>query len=172
MNTKLGTKQRKIWRKLHVMIDDESNILNSTLTTHDSSDVSQVCELLQGFKGVIDEFIGDSGGYDHPKTYKILNKREQNQGGSKIKVVVPPNSNFHLIQNLDSPERLQNVTLINDVGKLKWQKMIGYGRRSKVENTIYRYKVTIGRALRSKNIDNQKMETKIGINILNQIKNL
>lgn len=172
MNTKHGTKQRKIWRKVHMMIDDDGTILSSTLTTHDSSDVSQVPDLLQEYEGVIHEFIGDSGGYDHPQTYETLKEREQKQGGSKIKVIVPPNSVFHRIQNLDPPERVENVTFIHDVGKHKWQKMTDYGRRSKVENVIYRYKTTIGRSLKSKNRENQKMETKIGMNILNQIHSL
>jgi hypothetical protein len=37
---------------------------------------------------------------------------------------------------------------------------------------MYRYKIIIGNKLKSRSIDNQKIESKIAVNILNQMTNL
>ena len=47
-----------------------------------------------------------------------------------------------------------------------------YGRRAKVENSMYRYKIIIGNKLKSRSIDNQKIESKVAVNILNKMTNL
>lgn len=39
--------QRKVWRKLTLAIDDDGEILSSTLTAHEASDVSQFPDLLE-----------------------------------------------------------------------------------------------------------------------------
>ena len=64
MNHKHGTKQRKVWRKLHLAINEDGEILSATLTTHHESDVSQVPDLLSKIDTPIDAFYGDAGGYD------------------------------------------------------------------------------------------------------------
>ena len=173
MNTKHGTKQRKVWRKLNLAIDDDGEILSSTLTTHEVSDVSQVPDLLEEIDVPIDEFMGDAGGYDHAKTYETLHSHEQKTGQKhSICVVIPPNIGFKPEQENDAIQRKQNIRHLQAVGRQKWQKDTGYGRRSGVENAIYRYKTIIGRTLRSKNTANQNTEIKIGVNILNRMKAL
>ena len=173
MNTKHGTKQRKVWRKLNIAIDDDGEILSSTLTTHEVSDVSQVPDLLEEIDVPIDEFMGDAGGYDHAKTYETLRSHERKTGQEHSTcVVIPPNIGFRPEQENDAIQRKHNIRHLEAVGWQKWQKDTGYGRRSGVENAIYRYKTIIGRTLRSKNIANQNTEVKIGVNILNQMKSL
>ncbi|MES2607551.1 MAG: transposase [Pseudomonadota bacterium] len=61
MNHKHGTKQRKFWRKLHLAINEDGEILSATLTTHHESDVSQVPNLLAEIDSPIDTFYGDAG---------------------------------------------------------------------------------------------------------------
>jgi hypothetical protein len=173
MNTKHGTKQRKVWRKLNIAIDDEGEILSSTLTTHEVSDVSQVPDLLEEIEVPIDEFIGDAGGYDHAKTYETLLHHEQKTGQEhSISAVIPPNIGFKPKHENDSAQRKKNIDHLHAVGRQKWQKDTRYGRRSGVENTIYRYKTIIGRTLRSQDTANQNTEVKIGVNILNRMKAL
>jgi hypothetical protein len=67
---------------------------------------------------------------------------------------------------------LSNIRLIEDKGKLSWQNQMDYGRRARVENTMYRYKAIIGNKLRSKNLENQNMEIQIGVQILNRMAQL
>lgn len=173
MNTKHGTKQRKVWRKLHLVINETGEILDSTLTTHDLSDVSQLPDLLENIDEPIDELIGDSGGYDHKLTYETIAAHELKTGQSNsIRVIIPPNLGFQKRSDSDPTERLDNIDFIAEHGREKWQKKTDYGRRSLVENTMYRYKTIIGRTLRSKNDNNQNTEVKIGIAILNTMKDL
>ena len=138
MNTKQGTKQRKVWRILNLAIDDDGEILSSTLTTHEVSDVSQVPDLLEEIDAPIDEFMGDAGGYDHAKTYETLLFHEQKtEQEHSIRVVIPPNTGFKPEQENDAIQRKHNIRHLEAVGRQKWQKDTGYGRRSGVENAIY-----------------------------------
>jgi hypothetical protein len=152
MNHKHGTKQRKVWRKLHLAITAEGEILSSTLTTHTDSDTSQVDALLKEIDCPIDELIGD-GGCDHPPTYQALDQKQDNQQNS-IQAIIPPNTGFHPEKEIDSIARLQNIHFIEDKGKLSWQNHMDYGRRARVENTIFRYKAIIGNKFRSKTFEN------------------
>ena len=168
MNYKHGTKQRKVWRKLHLCMDTKGRILNSTLTFHTVSDPSQVDELLNKVNGPIDVFIGD-GGYDSPAVYEALAKRQKENGGNQIEVVIPPNTGFQAKKDTDPPQRLNNIRIIEDKGKVFWQRAKDYGRRAIAENTMHRYKAIIGNKLRSKNFKNQTIETQIAVQILNRM---
>lgn len=172
MSHKHGTKQRKVWRKLHLCIDEDGEILSSTLTCHTISDTSQVEELLKEVKAPIKEMLGD-GGYDHPATYHALNAhRSRHPQSPIIQAIIPPNTGFQEARETDSLQRLHNIHLIEDKGKLSWQNQMDYGRRSKVENTMHRYKTLIGNKLRSKTFESQFTETKIAVQILNRMRNL
>lgn len=121
MNHKHGTRLRKVWRKLHLAIDEDGEILSATLTTHDASDKSQVAELLNKIELPIDEFIGDAGGYDHNSTYEAIESREMIQGRPIISVI-PPNLGFQKEQDSDSRHRKKNIKLLEDRGRAIWQK--------------------------------------------------
>ena len=173
MHHKHGTKQRKVWRKLHLAINEDGEILSATLTTHHESDVSQVSDLLSQIDTPIDAFYGDSGGYDHPGTYEALDEHEKRfSQTTPIRTVIPPNIGFRLLQKRDSEKRKANIELLEEVGRTEWQKRTSYGKRSGVENVNSRYKTIIGGKLRSKNEDNQNIEVQIGIRILNRMRAL
>jgi hypothetical protein len=72
----------------------------------------------------------------------------------------------------DSEKRKDNIKLLNDVGREKWQETTSYGKRSGIENTNSRYKTIIGGKLKSKDSDNQNTEVQIGIRILNRMRTL
>ena len=48
----------------------------------------------------------------------------------------------------------------------------GYSRRSIVENTAYRYKTIIGAAMRSRTLQGQRVEARVGCRILNTMAGL
>ncbi len=54
-------------------------------------------------------------------------------------------------------------------GPTKWHKQSGYSQRSMVENTVYRYKTILGRDMRSRCLDGQRVEVQLGCKILNQM---
>jgi hypothetical protein len=93
MNHKHGTKQRKVWRKLHLAIDQNGEILSSKLTCHRTSDPSEVDRLLKDINAPICEIIGD-GGYDADDTYKALYEHKSRHNQEEIKITIPPNKDF------------------------------------------------------------------------------
>ena len=50
MKHKHGTKQRKIWRKLHIGVNDDGNIISGEVTTLRDSDIATVPDLLDQTK--------------------------------------------------------------------------------------------------------------------------
>ena len=60
------------------------------------------------------------------------------------------------------------VQKILDDGVHKWRRESGYYQQSRVENTFYLYKTTLGKKLWSRRDDNRHVETVIGCNILNR----
>ncbi len=172
MNCKHGTQQRKVWRKLHLCINEYGDILSATLTSHTESDTGQVGKLLEEIEEPISEMLGD-GGYDSPSTYESLEIHQKRCNQNRpIQAIIPPNTGFQEAKETDSSQRLSNIRLIEDKGKLSWQNQMDYGRRARVENTMHRYKSIIGNKLRSKNLENQNTEIQIGARILNRMSQL
>ena len=54
----------------------------------------------------------------------------------------------------------------------RWHTQSGYSKRSMVENTMYRYKTIIGRTMRSRTFDRQRVEVHMGCKILNTMTRL
>jgi hypothetical protein len=136
------------------------------------SDTGQVGGLLETIEGPVSELIGD-GGYDSPSTYEALETYEKRSNQDRpIKAIIPPNTGFWQAKETDSAQRLGNIYLIEDKGKLSWQNQMDYDRRARVENTMHRYKSIIGNKLRSKTFENQNTEVQIAVRILNRMANL
>ena len=57
--------------------------------------------------------------------------------------------------------------MIAEKGRLGWQKMVGYGKRSLVEVAVFRYKALIGRSLHARSLPAQKTEAKVAGKVLN-----
>lgn len=170
MSFKHGTRQRKVWRKLHLCIDEAGEILSSNLTCHQVSDTNEVDDLLKAVDAPIQEVLGD-GGYDHPATYQALDAHQaRHPQDFPIRGIIPPNIGFQEGKETDAQQRLHNIHIIEDKGKGAWQAQVKYGRRAKVEHTIHRYKSLIGNTLRSRTFTRQITETKIAIKIINRMR--
>ena len=55
---------------------------------------------------------------------------------------------------------------------MPWQKVTGYGQRSRVEAQIGRYKQVIGPRLRGRKMETQTAETRIAVKVLNRMTRL
>ena len=64
-------------------------------------------------------------------------------------------------------ERNRNIRSRSRLGARKWHTKCGYSRRSMVENTVYRYQALIGPTMRSRTLQGQRVEARIGCRILN-----
>lgn len=167
MNYKYDTRQRKVWRKLHIAVDETGEIIAHELTTHITGDSATVEALLAQIEQPISEFIGD-GGYDHPPTYSALKTHSESHLQVEPTIIIPPNIGFKGVTEDDPGSRRNNQRVIEEQGRERWQKQTDYGRRGVSENTFWRYKAIIGNKINSRNDAAQKNEVHIGILILNK----
>ena len=64
-------------------------------------------------------------------------------------------------------ERNRNIRSRARLGKRQLHTRSGYSRRSLVENMVFRYKAIIGRTMRSRTLQGQRVEARVGCRILN-----
>ena len=76
MNAKHGTKQRKIWRKLSIAINQHGDIVSHILSEHIFSDPASVGPLLDQIKFPVSKVLGD-GGYDSPQVYTRIDEHNK-----------------------------------------------------------------------------------------------
>ena len=69
-------------------------------------------------------------------------------------------------------QRDRHVKKIIDDGIYTWRRESGYYKQSKVENTFYRYKTTIGKRLRARTEQGREVEAKIACKVLNRFMEL
>jgi Transposase DDE domain len=81
---KHGEKKRKAWKKLHIGVDDQGDIIASTVTDGHEQDPSQVLALLSQVEREIARFIGD-GIYDKEPVYAAV---MDHSAGARV--IIPP----------------------------------------------------------------------------------
>lgn len=166
LETKHGKQyQRKVWRKLHIGVDKEGQIVTRMLTSHRTDDRTCVKVLLDPLPlSLISEVLAD-GGYDSHQLYQDLEKKN-------IKPLVPPPAKAVVSTSEQLTLRDKTVQYIKDKGYWAWYHKNDFGRRNKVENTFYRLKTIFGRKLASRNPKNQDAESHLICHLLNQMTNL
>jgi hypothetical protein len=65
--------------------------------------------------------------------------------------------------------RDRHIRLIEEKGRMAWQRATGYGRRSLAETAVGRYKAIIGPKLRARGLPAQRGETAIAVEVLNRM---
>jgi hypothetical protein len=101
--------------------------------------------LLDQITGSIASVTAD-GAYDGEPVYRAVAER---QPDPPMAVIIPPRATAvpSPIADTEPTQRDQHIRMIQDRGRMGWQKAVGYGRRSLGETAVLRYKVIIGRAL-------------------------
>jgi hypothetical protein len=84
-------------------------------------------------------------------------------------VIIPPRATAVLSRavGIAPNQRDRHVQLIQDKGRMGWQKAVDYGRRSLGETVISRYKALIGPSLRARTLPAQKIEVRAACAVLN-----
>ena len=84
-------------------------------------------------------------------------------------VIIPPRSSAVPSDTAESAptQRDRHIQLINECGRLGWQRAVHYGRRSLGEVAMMRYKQLIGRSLRARTLPAQKVEATVGRKVMN-----
>ena len=73
-----------------------------------------------------------------------------------------------MLRNNKWTQRDMHIQKIIDDGIYTWRRESGYYQQSKVENTFYRYKTTIGKRLRARTEQGREVEAKIACKVLNR----
>jgi len=161
---KHGGQGRRTSRKLHLAVDpDTGEILASELTTTEDGDASLVGPLLDQISGPIASVTAD-GAYDGAPVYRIIAERDP-----AAAVIIPPRSTAVPSDTTETaptpPDR--HPQLVQEQGRLGWQKAVNYGRRSLGEVAMMRYKTVIGRRLYARTLPTQKVEVSAGCKVTN-----
>ena len=163
---KHGTKTRRAWRKRHIGMDaDTGEIVAATLTTNDVDDASQIGPLLDQVETPLISFTGD-GAYDQDSVYGAVTERDPD-----AVVVVPPRATAVPSQTADTEptQRDRHLQCIAERGRIGWQKMLGYNKRSRVEAVIGRYKQVIGDGLRFRKDERRATEISVAVHLMNRM---
>ena len=161
LETKHGKQyKRKVWRKLHLGINKDGLIVSRVMTDHLTDDRSCLkVHLQQSDSTYVTEVLADSG-YDGHDTYSQLES-------INIKAIIPPARGSPSCIEEPVSSRQKTVNYINEKGIYAWQNKNKYGRRSQVENMMYRYKEIIGRKVNARLWNNQDAEMHLGCFIIN-----
>ena len=110
---------------------------------------------------------GKPGGQRTYADIAIEAAQSKGEGGA-VRMIIQPGRDAQLAPR-PSPaleERNRNIRSIRELGRREWHTSSGYSKRSMVENTMYRYKTIIGRSMRSRTLDGQRVEVHLARNIL------
>jgi hypothetical protein len=166
LDQKHGVRSRRRWRKLHLAVDaDTHEIAAVELTPDDVGDVSALPDLLDQIEEPVGSVTAD-GAYDGDAIYDEVLQRHP-----AARVIIPPRSTA-ILSDAGTTQRDDHLRSIEQHGRLGWQPRSGYGRRSLVETAMYGYKTIIGRRLHARTLLNQRIEAKIGCNVLNRMTSL
>ena len=111
------------------------------------------------------------GAYDSTAVYEAAHGWG---GGRALWVLIPPGRDAQLAPRPSAglEERNRNIRSIRVLGRRKWHTSSGYSKRSMVENAVFRYKTMIGRSVRSRTFDGQRVEVQLACKVLNTMTRL
>jgi hypothetical protein len=126
--------------------------------------------LLARIPGSLGAVVAD-GAYDGEPVYRAVAER---QSDPPVAVVIPPRATAVPSAEADTApsQRDRHIALIQDKGRMGWQKAVGYGRRALGETAMFRYKALIGPGLRARSLPAQKSEARAGCAVLNRMTRL
>jgi hypothetical protein len=86
-------------------------------------------------------------------------------------VVVPPRASAVPSETADTEpaQRDRHLQCIAEKGRIGWQKMSGYNKRSRVEASVGRYKQVIGDGLRFRKDERRATEVTVAVHVMNRM---
>jgi len=153
------------WRKLHVNVNAlTGDVIACDLTSKNTGDAARVPALLKQIDNPLASIRADVA-YDKELVYEAV---ENHTATRSPRMLIPPKRNAQLRPEVGVwRERNRNIRSRARLGVRRWHSRSGYSRRSLVENTVYRYKTIIGRMMRSRTLQGQRVESRVGCRIQN-----
>ena len=161
---KHGGQKRRVWRKIHLGIDEETLEVRAVeVTSSDVGDAPMLPELLSQipFDQEIASVTAD-GAYDTRKCHDAIADR----GAA---AVISPRRNAKPWKTTTAGALARNGALRASkyLGRALWRRWSGYHRRSRVETKMHCLKL-LGERVRSRDFDRQVAELPIRAAILNR----
>ncbi len=161
---KHGGPKRRIWRKIHIGINEETLEVRAVeITTSNIGDAPMLPELLSQIPP--DQDIGSvtaDGAYDTRKCHEAIAARNAH-------AVIPPRKNAKPWKPTSAGAIARNdaVNAQRYLGRTLWRRWSGYHRRSRVETKMHCLKL-MGQSLMARDFDRQVAEIQIRIAVLNR----
>ena len=160
---KHGGPKRRIWRKIHIGIDEETLEVRAVeITGSNIGDAPMLPELLDQIPA--DEQIGSvtaDGAYDTRECHEAIAAR-------RAAAVIPPRRNAKPWKPTSAGAIARNeaVNASRYLGRALWRRWSGYHRRSRVESKMNCIKL-LGQSLMARDFDRQVAELQVRIAVLN-----
>lgn len=160
---KHGGPKRRLWRKIHIGIDEATLEIRAVEVTSSSiGDAPMLPDLLNQIPP--DQELGivtADGAYDTRKCHDAIAARNAH-------AVIPPRKNAKLWKPDTPGARARNeaVRTSKYLGRALWRNLTGYHRRSRVETKMHCVKL-LGQRLSARDFDRQVAEIQIRAAILN-----
>ena len=161
---KHGGPKRRVWRKIHIGIDEKTLEARAVeVTTSNVGDAPMLPELLDQIPQ--DQTIGSvtaDGAYDTRKCHDANAARNAH-------AVIPPRKNAKPWKptSAGAIARDDAVNVSRYLGRTIWKRWSGYHRRSRVETKMHCIKL-LGQSLMSRDFDRQVAEIQVRIAVLNR----
>ena len=161
---KHGGSKRRIWRKIHIGIDEETLEVRAVeVTTSNIGDAQMLPELLDQIPP--DQGIGSvtaDGAYDTRKCHDAIAARG-------AYAVIPPRMNAKPWKPTIAGAIARNEAINTSryLGKAIWRRWSGYHRRSLVEAKMNCIKL-LGQSLMAREFDRQVAELQVRVALLNR----
>ncbi|MEP2472844.1 MAG: IS5 family transposase [Paracoccaceae bacterium] len=161
---KHGGPKRRIWRKIHIGIDEEMLEVRAVeVTTSNVGDAPMLPELLSQIPD--DQDVGSvtaDGAYDTRKCHDAIATRNAH-------AVIPPRKNAKpwTPTSAGAIARNEAVQASRYLGRALWRRWSGYHRRSRVETKMHCVKL-MGQSLMARDFERQVAEIQIRIAVLNR----
>ena len=161
---KHGGSKRRIWRKVHIGIDEETLEVRAVeITSSNVGDAPVLPDLLNQIPS--DQDIGSvtaDGAYNTHKCHKTI-------AAISAHAVIPPRKNAKPWKPTSAGAIARNeaVSAQRYLGRTLWRRLSGYHRRSRVETKMHCLKL-MGQSLMARDFDRQVAEVQIRIVVLNR----
>ena len=161
---KHGGTKRRVWRKIHIGIDEETLEVRAVeVTTSNVGDAPMLPELLNQIPPNQD--IGSvtaDGAYDTRKCHDAIAARDAHA------VILPrKNAKPWKPTSAGAIARNEAVRASRYLGKALWRRLTGYHCRSRVESKMHCVKL-MGQSLMARDFDRQVAEIQVRIAVLNR----
>ena len=165
----LGRGRRRIWRKLHVGVDETTKqIVAVDLTESNVHDGRWLPELLARTAGDIGQVSADKA-YDSATCYEAILARG-------AVPTIPPRRKARLSHCPGPPParaaRDEVLRCIKAEGRYVWRTSSGATRQSMAENAISRFKALLGVKLTARRFASQQVEALVKCHVLNRMVSL